>query len=238
MTMKTTGIIGGMSWTSSLEYYRLMNQLVNERLGGSHSAELVLWSVDFGAHLEIHDREGWDGVAGEAGEIAQRLQDAGADFLIMAVNTLHKVYDEVAAAVDVPILHIADAVGGAIQDAGLDRVGLLGTRHTMHENFYRRRLRERFGIEVITPDVDDAVRIDRLIFDELVIDRYTDAARDTCLAVVDRLAEADAQGVILGCTELPKLVTGASMPVPAFDTLAIHVRAAVDFALESKTESG
>ena len=229
--MKTAGIIGGMSWTSSLEYYRLMNRLVQERLGGSHSAKLILWSVDFDEHLSIHERGGWDAVAQEAIDIARKLEAAGADFLLMAVNTLHRIADRVETAVDLPLLHIADATGAAVAAAGLHTVGLLGTRHTMNEDFYRDRLRERHGLETVLPAADDRTEIDRIIFADLVVDRYTDAARRACLAVVDKLAAAGAEGVILGCTELPKLVTGARTSLPIFDTLAIHARAAVDYAL-------
>jgi aspartate racemase len=229
--MKTIGIIGGMSWTSSSEYYRLLNRFVHERLGGSHSAKLVLWSVDFGEHLAIHEHGGWDAVADEAIDIAGKLQAAGADFLLMAVNTLHRVADRVEAAVDLPLLHIADATGDELVAAGLSRVGLLGTRHTMYEDFYRARLQQKYGVEVLVPEPDDGAKIDHIIFEELVVDRYDDAARRTCLRVMDRLIAKNAQAIVLACTELPRLVADVAVAVPTFDTLASHARAAVDLAL-------
>jgi aspartate racemase len=229
--VQTIGIIGGMSWTASLVYYRRLNQLAHERLGGSHSAKCVLWSVDFGEHLGIHDRGGWEAVADEIAGIARSLEAAGADFLIMAVNTAHRVYDEVAAAVAVPILHIADAAAEEIKRAGMRKVGLLGTRHTMNEDFYRVRLAERHGIEVVLPDGPDRAEVDRIIFEELVVDRYEDAARRTVLGLIDRLRAAGAEGVVLGCTELPLLIPAEATSVPLFDTLEIHVRAAMERAL-------
>jgi len=229
--MKTIGIIGGMSWTSSLHYYRLINQLVYERLGGSHSAKLVLWSVDFGDHLSIHEKDGWAGVAAEAIDLARKLEVAGAEFLIMAVNTLHRVAEDVEAAVGIPLLHIADATGREIHRRGFRRVGLLGTRHTMNEDFYTRRLSENFDIEVILPDEPDRAEIDRIIFNELVIDSYKESSRATCLRIIDYLGQAGAKGVILGCTELPLLVSPGSFHLPLFDTLELHARAAVDYAL-------
>jgi len=230
--MKTAGILGGMSWTSSIEYYRVMNQLVYEKLGDSHSAKLILWSVDFREHLDIHKHEGWDGVAEEAIDIARKLRAAGADFLIMAVNTLHRVADQVEAAVDLPLLHIADATAEAIKALGMDKVGLLGTRYTMTEDFYRVRLKERHGIDVVIPNQEDRIRVDQIIFEELVVDRYEESSQRNCLDVMDRLAGEGVQGIVLGCTELPRLVSGQPTTVPTFDTLRIHAQAATNFALD------
>ena len=201
------------------------------RLGGSHSARIALWSVDFAEHLEIHERDGWNGVEKEMAGILGRLKNAGADFALLCANTLHMVYDAVEGRAGIPILHIADAAGAAIQKAGIGRIGLIGTRHTMGEDFYRVRLRERFGIETIVPAGEDFRAIDDIIFRELVMDRYEEPARRRCLEIIDRLVEAGAGGIVLGCTELPKLVSGAKISVPVFDTLQLHAEAAVEEAL-------
>lgn len=229
--MKTIGLVGGMSWSSTHIYYRLLNELVQERLGGCHSARIAMWSVDFAEHLGIHDSGGWDAVEDEAVDICARLERAGADFIIFCVNTLHMVYGGVAKRTALPILHIADAAGTAIIGAGLKRIGLIGTRHTMGEDFYRLRLRERFGIETVIPEKDDFKAIDDIIFGELVVDRYEEPARKRCLEIIDRLVAAGAEGIVLGCTELPKLVEGADISVPVFDTLRLHAEAAVEEAL-------
>ena len=231
--MRTTGIIGGMTWKASLEYYRLMNQLVSERLGGTHSAKLILWSVDFDEHVAIHERGGWEALAGEIIEIARRLKSSGADFLVMAVNTIHRVADQVEKAAGLPLLHIADAAAEGIKAAGMKRVGLLGTRHTMTEDFYRVRLRERHGIEVLIPGVEDREAVDRIIYEELARGRFEEPSRRVCLEVIDRLNADGAEGVVLGCTELPLLIMPEHTDVRLFDTLALHVRAAVDYALSA-----
>jgi aspartate racemase len=229
--MKTIGLIGGMSWSSTAVYYRVLNELVHAELGGRHSARLVLWSVDFAEHLELHDEGGWEAVAEETVDIGFRLRAAGADFLILCVNTLHKVADLVEERVGLPLLHIADATGVAIKKAGLKQVGLLGTRYTMGESFYRDRLAINHGIEVIIPEPGDFQTIDTIIFDELVVDRYEDSSRQVCLDVIDRMVAAGAEGVILGCTELPQLIGEAPLSVPTFDTLRLHAEAAVAEAL-------
>lgn len=162
--MLTIGLIGGMSWTSTVEYYRIINRTVHDRLGGDNSARLILHSVNFAEHLAVHERGGWDGVAREMIEIAARLETAGADFLLLGANTAHRVADAVEAEVDLPILHVADCTAEAVRSKGFRRIGLLGTRFTMNEDFYRRRLHERHGLEVVVPDPDDAARVDSIIF--------------------------------------------------------------------------
>lgn len=229
--MKTIGLIGGLSWSSTAIYYRLINEMVNEKLGGRHSARMILWSVDFAEHLAIHDNEGWEGVTAESIEIGRRLREAGAELLALGVNTLHLVADQVEEAVGLPLVHIADATALAIREAGLGTVGLLGTRYTMGEAFYRDRLADRHGIGVLIPEQPDFDTIHDMIFDELVLDRYLDSSRQACLEVIDRLVGRGAEGVILGCTELPILVGDAKIGVPTFDTLELHARAVVAEAL-------
>lgn len=232
MPLKTIGMLGGMSWTSSVEYYRIMNRTAQERMGGSSSAKIVMFSVDFAEHLAIHERGGWDAVAEEVIDIARRLQGAGADFLIMAVNTVHIVADRVEAAVDLPLLHIADATAEAIKTKGLRKVGLLGTKYTMLEDFYRVRLREKHGIDVVIPGDEDVERINTIIFEELVREKFLDSSRDVCLGIIDRLVSDGAEGIILGCTELPILIKAEDVPVPSFDTMTIHAVAAAERSME------
>jgi len=229
--MKTIGLVGGTSWTSTLIYYRVLNELVQARLGGSHSARIAMWSVDFAEHLGIHESGGWKGVEEEMVDILARLKSAGAGMALLCANTLHMVYDAVEKRAGIPILHITDAAGAAIQRAGIDRIGLIGRRHTMGEDFYRVRLRERYGVETIIPKGEDFRAIDDIIFRELVMDRYEEPARRKCLEIIDKLVAEGAQGIVLGCTELPKLVSGAKIAVPVFDTLQLHAEAAVEEAL-------
>jgi len=229
--MKTIGMIGGMSWSSTVLYYQALNEIVHRRLGGRHSAKLVLWSVNFAEHLAIHEEGGWQAVTEESVQMGEGLRAAGADFLMLCVNTLHMVSDEIETRVGLPLLHIADPTGAAAREAGVRKIGLLGTRYTMGEAFYRDRLAGRHGLEVLVPEGEDFGTIDAMIFDELVVDRYTDTARRSCLDVIGRLVDRGAQGIILGCTELPKLLEGAEIPVPTFDTLALHAEAAVSAAL-------
>jgi aspartate racemase len=230
--MKTIGLLGGMSWESTLPYYRLINQRVGERLGGLHSAKILLYSVDF-QEIEILQHAGrWE----EAGELlaaaARALVRGGADFLVLCTNTMHKVAGAIEEAAGLPLLHIADATAAEIAQAGLGRVGLLGTRFTMEEDFYRRRLEER-GLAVLTPGEDDRALVHRVIYEELCRGKIVDASRREYGRVLAALVERGAQGVILGCTEISLLVEPDSCDggVPLFDTTAIHARAAADFAL-------
>lgn len=229
--MKTLGLIGGMSWESTLTYYRLANEAVRDALGGLHSARLVLHSVDF-AEIEAMQREGrWGDSARLLGEAGRSLRAAGAQALVLCTNTMHLVADEIEATAGLPLLHIADPTGAAIRAAGLSRIGLLGTRFTMARDFYRRRLSERHGLEVLVPDDADQEIVHRVIYDELVRGRIEDASRTAYLGVIDRLAARGAQGVVLGCTEIGLLVGPGDTPLPLFDTTALHVRGAVEWAL-------
>lgn len=228
--MKTIGLLGGMSWESTLPYYRHINEAVRERLGGLHSARLVLYSLDF-HEIEALQRQGdWAAAGTLLADAARRLESAGADFLLLCTNTMHKVAPAIEAATNIPLLHIADPTAAAIRRAGLSRVGLLGTRFTMEQAFYRGRLAERHGIEVLVPEPDDRERVHRVIYEELCLGRVEDASRAAYREVMRRLFERGAQGIALGCTEIALLVAAQDASVPLFDTTAIHA-AAVEIAL-------
>ena len=227
--MKLLGVIGGMSWESTALYYRGLNQRIAQRLGGHHSARLLLWSVDF-AGIEALQREGrWDEAGAQMADAARALQSAGAQGLVLATNTMHRVADAIEAATPLPLLHIADPTGEAIRAAGLQRIGLIGTRFTMEQALYAGRLRERHGLEVITPDADDRATVHRVIYDELCHGRALDASSDAYRRIMERLIERGAQGVILGCTEITMLIGAEDARVPLFDTTALHVQAAADW---------
>jgi len=232
MPLKTIGMLGGMSWTSSVEYYRIMNRTVQERMGGTSSAKIVMYSVDFAEMYDMREKGGWSAVGDEVVEIARRVQGAGADFFILAVNTVHIVADRVEAALDIPLLHIADATAEDIKAAGMKKIGLLGTKYTMLEDFYRVRLREKHGIDVVVPGDEDVERINTIIFEELVREKFLDSSRDVCLGIIDRLVADGAEGIILGCTELPILIKAEDVPIPSFDTMTIHAVAAAERSME------
>ena len=228
--MLTIGMLGGMSWESSAEYYRLANELVRERLGGLHSAKCILMSVDF-ADIEALQASGsWDEAGKILADAAERLEAAGVDLLLLCTNTMQKVADQVQAAVEIPLLHLADATAAAIQGAGLKTVGLLGTAFTMEQDFYRNRL-ESHGLTVLVPEAKDRQRVHSIIYEELCQGVVTGASRDAYVGIIDRLAQAGAQGVVLGCTEIELLISQADSPVPVFPTTRLHVQAAVDRAL-------
>jgi aspartate racemase len=231
MPLRTIGLIGGISWASTLEYYRIINKTVQERIGGEASAKLVMYSVDFSELRSAQKQRGWGAVAEMFIDISRRLQAAGAEFLVMGANTVHIVADRIEEAVDMPLLHIADATAGAIRAAGMGKVGLLGTKYTMREEFYRVRLKERHGIDVVVPGDEDILRIDSIIFGELVRDVFREESRREVLRIAGALAEEGAEGIVLGCTELPLLVKAEQMPIPSFDTLAIHAVAAAELAM-------
>ena len=229
--MRRLGLIGGMSWESTALYYRALNEGVRARLGGLHSAELLLHSVDF-ADIEVLQRaDDWTQAGKVLGEAALGLQRAGAKGLLLCTNTMHKVAPSIEARCDLPLLHIADATGAAIRAAGLTRVALLGTRFTMREAFYRERLQERFGLAVEVPDDEAQAEIDRVIFEELCLGQIRDASRAHYRAVCAQLLDRGSEGVILGCTEIGLLLKPEDVAAPLFDTAALHVEAALDWAL-------
>ncbi len=228
--MKTIGLIGGMSWESTALYYRIINREVAERLGGLHSARLLLHSVDFEDVVQGQRRGDWDGLGARLADAAVGLQNSGADCVLIATNTMHRVADAVQAALRVPLLHIADATATAITAAGCRRVALLGTRYTMEQPFYVAHLR-RHGIACIVPQDDDRDALHALIFDELCKGEVAPSARARLQAIVARQVARGAEGVVLGCTELPLALQAADVAVPLFDTTTLHALAAVDFAL-------
>ena len=228
--MRCIGIVGGMSWESTAHYYRALNQGVKARLGGYHSARLVLHSVDF-AELEALQREGRWGEAGAALQAAVRgLEAAGADFVLLAANTMHKVADQMMAGAGIPLLHIADVTAAAIRRAGLGTVGLLATRYTMEQAFYVDRLASR-GLRVLVPGPADRAEVHRVIFEELVLGQARPASRTRYLEVAGRLVGAGAQGIVAGCTEIGMLLRPGELALPLFDTAELHVEAALDLAL-------
>jgi aspartate racemase len=229
--MKTIGLLGGMSWQSTVHYYRIINEETARRLGGLHSAKLVMSSIDFAEMEELQHTGQWD----EAGEMlagqARGLKAAGADFLLICANTMHKVAGPVESGSGLPVLHIADATADAVKAAGIKKIGLLGTRYTMEEDFYRLRLVDKHGLDVIIPPADDRGMVNRVIYDELCQGIIRPESKREYLRVIKNMADSGAGGIILGCTEIEMLVTPADFPLPLFPTTQIHAVAAIDRAL-------
>jgi aspartate racemase len=220
-----------MSWNSSLEYYRLINELVSRKLGGLHSARLVLYSLDFEEIERAQQESRWEDAANILAKAAIALKQAGADFLLICTNTMHKVVDEVGESARLPILHIVDVTGNAIREQGLSKVGLLGTRFVMAERFYQDRLKKHFEIEVVVPAEDEQAIVHRIIYDELCRGKVRNLDRQSCLQIIDKLTKRGAEGIVLGCTELPLLIRTSDVRVPVFDTTRLHAEAAVEMAL-------
>ncbi|MGW6058541.1 aspartate/glutamate racemase family protein [Streptomyces sp. NPDC055189] len=230
--MRTIGLIGGMSWESSAEYYRLLNELVRERLGGLHSARCVLYSVDFAGIERLQAAGEWE----QAGEVlaraAEGVEAAGADLVLICTNTMHKVAEQVQAALSVPLLHLADATADAVLRGGVRRVGLLGTAFTMEQDFYRERLAAR-GLDVLVPDAEGRALVHRVIYEELCVGVVSEVSRAGYQRVIEDLVREGAEGVILGCTEIELLIGQEHSPVPLFPTTRLHAEAAVAAALET-----
>jgi aspartate racemase len=229
--MKTIGIIGGMSAESTAHYYAHINAGVRQRLGGLHAAELILWSVDFADIVDMQTRGDWAAAGAKLADVAARLERAGADVIILATNTMHKVASEIEAAISVPFLHIADATALEIRAAGLKRPAMMATTYTMEQDFYVGRLREKFGFDVIVPDEADRREIHRIIYDELCKGVVTDQSRKAYEAIAERLKQRGADCLILGCTEVAMLLNAGNVSIPVFDTAVIHANAAVEFVL-------
>lgn len=229
--MRTIGLIGGMSWESSAEYYRLLNQGVRDRLGPTTSASCLLWSFNFAEIEALQHRGDWDGLTARMVEAAQWLEAGGADALLICTNTMHRMADAVQDAVGVPLLHIADPTAERIASAGIRTVGLLGTAFTMEHDFYKGRLAQKYGLSVLVPDADDRATVHRIIYQELVAGKVLPESREAYRAIIARLVEAGAEGIILGCTEIMLLVRPEDSAVPVFDTTALHAAAAVEMAL-------
>lgn len=230
--MKTIGMIGGMSWESSLEYYRIINEGVKKHLGGLHSAQCLLYSVDFD-EIETYQRNGdWDQATAVMVDAARRLEKGGADFIMICTNTMHKMADDVQQAVEIPLLHIADATAAAVRSAGFDTVGLLGTRFTMEQDFYRGRLEDKHGLNVLVPPSVERQIVHDVIYGELCLGQINQPSRTKYINIIEQLKLAGAQAVILGCTEIGLLVKQEHSSLPLFDTTRIHAEAAVAFSLE------
>jgi len=229
--MKTIGLIGGMSWESTVEYYRIINREVSRRLGGFHSAKILMYSVEFG-EIECLMREGrWEEIGGHVATIAETLERGGAEVILLCTNTVHKVASWIESAAGIPFLHIADATGEEISRKGLKKVGLLGTRYTMEEDFYRNRLAEKFGLSVLIPPDEKRGIINDVIFNELCQGVIKQSSKGQFMEVIRELVTLGAEGIILGCTEIPMLIKEEDSPIPLFDTTSIHALRAVDYAL-------
>jgi aspartate racemase len=231
--MKVIGLIGGMSWESTVEYYRLINEAVKARLGGLHSAKCVLYSVDFAEVEELQRRGHWLEAAQLLVRAAQNVEKAGADFVLICTNTMHKLADSVQAGIGIPLLHIADATAEKVNQAGLQRVGLLGTRFTMEDDFYRGRLTSQHGLQVVIPNPEDRDTVHRIIYEELCVGLIRPESKAQMAGLMSRLVEMGAEGIILGCTELGLLLDAGDSRVPLFDTTRAHALAAVENALKS-----
>ncbi|MGF2414381.1 aspartate/glutamate racemase family protein [Ferruginibacter sp.] len=228
--MKTIGIIGGLTWHSTLDYYRLLNEMVNKRLGGAHAAKVILNSVDFAEIKVLTEAQDWEGIAVIICKAAKSLEIAGADCIIIGANTMHKIAGEIQAAVTIPVIHIAAVTAAAIKNKGLKKVALLGTKYTMQLDFYKAKLAEN-GIETIIPGTTDIEYINNAIYNEFSSGLFLPETKAEYLRIIDILIEQGAEGIILGCTEIPILIKQEDCSLPVFDTAFIHAAAAVDFAL-------
>ena len=235
--MKTIGLIGGMSWESSAEYYRIINEAVKGRLGGLHSAQILLYSVDFAAIEQLQHAEEWEQAGAILADVARCLERGGADFLLLCTNTMHKVAAAITDAVAIPFVHIADPTAARIKVGGYATVGLLGTRFTMEQEFYRGRLEREHGLRVIVPKVDDRAIVHRIIYEELCLGANNDDSRAEYRRIMARLVEQGAEAIILGCTEIGLLVGQGDATVPLFDTTRLHAEAAAELALAPRETS-
>ena len=229
--MKTIGLIGGTTWESTKEYYRIINQRVNQRLGGNHSGKIILYSFDFADLEELVEKGDWRTVTKIMIDVAQHLENAGAQLVLLCANTMHKMAEDISVNISVPLLHIVDVTAQAIQQKGLKTVGLLGTKITMQEPFYKKRLKEKFGLNVVIPDKQEREIINDIIFKELSSGQLRASSKDKYLTVMSHLIDKHAEGIILGCTEIPLLIKQDDVDVPVFDTVALHAEAAVNYAL-------
>jgi len=229
--MKTIGLIGGMSWESSIEYYRIINQSIRDRLGGVHSAKNLMYSVDFAEIELLQHQDRWEEATAMMIDAARRLERGGADFVVICTNTMHKMAGDVQAAIQIPLLHIADATADRIRSSGMKTIGLLGTKFTMEQDFYRGRLVDKHGLNVLVPDEAGREVVHRVIYDELVVGKILPESRQKFAEIITALTARGAEGIILGCTEIGLLVRQEDSPVPLFDTTLLHAEAAVQLAL-------
>ena len=230
--MKTIGMLGGMSWESTAIYYREINEGIKQNLGGLHSAKICLHSVDFDEIEKLQHADDWDTAAMVLADGARKIEAGGANFLIICTNTMHRVASEIEQAISIPLLHIADATALKLKDDNITRVGLLGTRFTMEHNFYKSRITELFGIEVLVPEPDERTLLHAIIYDELCLGKIENTSRQQCLEIISRLFARGAQAVILGCTEIALLISQDHTSIPLYDTTVIHANQAVSYALK------
>lgn len=230
--MKTIGLIGGMSWESSLEYYRIINEQVKEKLGGLHSAKSLMYSLDFDLIEKLQQQEKWDELTSIMIKAAQDLEKGGADFVLICTNTMHKMAEDVQDNINIPLLHIADTTAERIKEKSLKKVGLLGTNFTMEKDFYKGRLTNKYGLEVIVPKKEDRQIIHQIIYQELCLGEIKSSSRDQYVKILNKLVDSGAEAVILGCTEIPLLVHQEDVNIPLFDTTSIHAETAVEYALK------
>lgn len=231
--MKVIGLIGGMSWESSAIYYQLINRRAQQQVGGVHNAKLILYSLDFGEIEALREVGNWRKIGQIMGDVAETLEKAGAELLILCTNTMHKLAPEIERRIEIPFIHIVDVTGEAIKKQGMQTVGLLGTQFTMEQNFYSERLKHRYNLDVITPSAEDRKEVQRIIYEELVKGIVTEESRRRYLEIIDRMVERGAEGVILGCTEIPLLIRQEHCTVPVFNTTALHAAAAIEEALRN-----
>lgn len=230
--MKIIGLVGGMSWESSLEYYRIINETIKEKLGGFHSAKCIMYSVDFEEIEKLQHQGKWDEATGLMIDAARRVEKGGADFVVICTNTMHKMADDVQESIHIPLLHIADVTADEIGKRGFKKVGLLGTRFTMEEDFYKGRLQEKHRLEIIIPDEEERQAIHNILYSELCMGEIKKISKEAFQKIIENLVARGAEGIILGCTEIPLLVKQEDYEIPLFDTTTIHARAAVEYALQ------
>jgi aspartate racemase len=230
--MKTIGLIGGMSWESSLEYYRIINEQIKEKLGGLHSAKSLMYSVDFEEIEKLQHQGNWKEATKLMIDAAKRLEKGGADFVVICTNTMHKMADDVQNNIKIPLLHIADATAEKIKSKGLKKIGLLGTKFTMEEDFYKGRLIKKYGLDVLIPDAKERQIVHDVIYHELCLGKINQSSKDQFIKIIKNLVDNGAEAVILGCTEIPLLVQQKDVKVLLFDTTRIHAEGAVEYSLK------
>ncbi|MBX2846286.1 MAG: aspartate/glutamate racemase family protein [Saprospiraceae bacterium] len=232
--MKTIGLIGGMSWESSLEYYRMINEKTKQALGGYASSKSLMYTVDF-SEIEPLQRTGdWAALDRKMAEAALQLQSGGAELILLCTNTMHLSAQAIEKAIDVPFLHIAEATGQAIQQRTMKKVGLIGTKFTMEKDFYKSTLKEKFSVDTIIPDAGDRDELHRIIYDELVNGKFLESSKKKCLEIIERLVAKGAEGIVLGCTEIPLIISQEDVAIPVFNTMALHAQEAVDWAIQGE----
>ena len=230
--MKTIGLIGGMSWESSIEYYRIINETTKAKLGGLHSAKSVMYSVDFAEMEVLQHQDQWTEAAKMLIDAAKKLETCGADFIVLCTNTMHKVADDIQANINIPFLNIADATAQLVKNSGIQKIGLLGTRFTMEEEFYKGRLSQEYGLSVNIPNAQEREIVHRVIYEELVVGKILQNSKEQYIDIIQQMVKQGTEGIILGCTEIGLLIHQEDSQVPLFDTTRIHAEAAVEYALK------